>query len=55
MNKIYGIQYLRALAALSVVALHAGKRVEADLPEPLYHVLLLGHGGVSALVPVAVE
>ncbi len=47
MNKIYGIQYLRAFAALSVVALHAGKRVEADLPEPLYHVLLLGHGGVD--------
>ncbi|MCA0964022.1 acyltransferase family protein [Salipiger bermudensis] len=47
MNKIYGIQYLRAFAALSVVALHAGKRVEADLPAPLYDVLSLGHGGVD--------
>lgn len=47
MNKIYGIQYLRAFAALSVVALHAGKRVEEDLPALLYDVLLLGHGGVD--------
>lgn len=45
--RIRSIQYLRAIAALAVVALHASNRVEAHLPAPLGSVLHLGHAGVD--------
>ncbi|MGH1421203.1 MAG: acyltransferase family protein [Hyphomonas sp.] len=47
MNRVYTIQYLRALAALAVVALHAGKRVEPSLPDGVSSVLNFGHAGVD--------
>jgi exopolysaccharide production protein ExoZ len=47
MDRIHSIQYLRALAALSVVMLHASRRVEAALPEALADALLRGHAGVD--------
>lgn len=47
MQRLYSIQYLRAVAALSVVALHASNRVEAHLPDAAIHTLHLGHAGVD--------
>ncbi|GAA6210039.1 acyltransferase [Cognatishimia sp. WU-CL00825] len=47
MNRVYTIQYLRALAALAVVALHAGKRVQEALPDMVTTGLSLGHAGVD--------
>ncbi|MBT8155920.1 acyltransferase [Epibacterium ulvae] len=47
MQRLYSIQYLRAVAALSVVALHASNRVEAHLPDGVIHALHLGHAGVD--------
>ncbi len=41
------IQYLRALAALSVVTYHASVRVSENLPEAANAALYLGHGGVD--------
>ena len=47
MSKIHTIQYLRAVAALAVVALHAGARVEDALPGGIFALLKLGHAGVD--------
>ncbi|MDX1782428.1 MAG: acyltransferase family protein, partial [Thalassovita sp.] len=47
MNRIHTIQYLRAIAALAVVALHAGARVEGALPGGVSALLNLGHAGVD--------
>lgn len=47
MHKIHTIQYLRALAALAVVALHASNRVGADLPAGAGGWFGLGHAGVD--------
>ncbi|MCI5042829.1 MAG: acyltransferase [Donghicola eburneus] len=45
--KLHSIQYLRALAALAVVGLHASKRVEDQLPEAAIPLFQLGHAGVD--------
>ncbi|MGB3407801.1 MAG: acyltransferase [Jannaschia sp.] len=45
--RIRSIQYLRAIAALAVVALHASERVDAYLPAALDGGLHLGHAGVD--------
>lgn len=47
MSRVYTIQYLRALAALAVVTLHASKRVHDSLPEAMTSVFSLGHAGVD--------
>jgi exopolysaccharide production protein ExoZ len=47
MGRIHSIQYLRALAALVVVMLHASRRVEPALPAGLADGLLIGHAGVD--------
>ncbi len=47
MERLYSLQYLRALAALAVVALHAGNRVIDALPVNVSAVLALGHAGVD--------
>ncbi|ETX27235.1 acyltransferase family protein [Roseivivax isoporae] len=47
MNRIHAIQYLRALAALAVVALHTGKRAAESLPEGAVLWLPLGNAGVD--------
>lgn len=47
MDKVFTIQYLRALAALAVVGIHASNRVEAALPVPVHQALSLGHAGVD--------
>ena len=47
MTRIYTLQYLRALAALAVVALHGANRVADALPAALASVLALGHAGVD--------
>ena len=46
-NRVRSIQYLRAIAALSVVAYHASKRVEGELSETAEALFYLGHGGVD--------
>lgn len=47
MKRIYSIQYLRAVAALAVVALHTGKRAGAELPGGVKEWLELGNAGVD--------
>lgn len=47
MQRLYSIQYLRAFAALSVVALHASNRVTELLPTGVVDALHLGHAGVD--------
>ncbi|MBE9637071.1 acyltransferase family protein [Salipiger mangrovisoli] len=47
MKRIHSIQYLRAIAALSVVALHTGKRAGESLPGPVHDALPLGNAGVD--------
>ena len=44
-TRIRSIQYLRAVAAMSVVAFHASKRVEEGLSETAQGIFYLGHGG----------
>ncbi|MEM1040952.1 MAG: acyltransferase, partial [Pseudomonadota bacterium] len=46
-KRIRSIQYLRAIAALSVVAYHAGKRVETELSEAALALFHLGHVGAD--------
>ena len=46
-NRIRSIQYLRAIAALSVVAYHASERVRDGLAETALSLFHLGHGGVD--------
>lgn len=45
--RVRSIQYLRAIAALWVVAYHASKRVQTSLPESINDFFHLGHGGVD--------
>lgn len=47
MNRVYTIQYLRAIAALAVVIVHASKRVEDSLADSVNAFLVIGHGGVD--------
>ncbi len=47
MERLYAIQYLRAVAAISVVTLHAGHRVSETLPASLSVTMSLGHAGVD--------
>jgi exopolysaccharide production protein ExoZ len=53
MDRIYTLQYLRAVAALAVVALHASERVHALLPSVLSSLLALGHSGVDLFFAIS--
>ncbi|WP_299684369.1 acyltransferase [uncultured Tateyamaria sp.] len=46
-SRVRSIQYLRAVAALSVVAYHASKRVDEVFSETVIGIFHLGHGGVD--------
>lgn len=46
-GRVRSIQYLRAVAALSVVAYHASMRVSDALPAAAHELFHLGHGGVD--------
>lgn len=46
-SRVLSIQYLRAIAALMVVAYHAASRVEEDLPSFVTTNMDLGHAGVD--------
>lgn len=47
LDRVRSIQYLRAVAALSVVAYHASKRVDEAFSDTVIDIFFLGHGGVD--------
>lgn len=53
MNRVHSIQYLRAYAALVVVAFHAGLRVAETLPAAGPGLLYFGHSGVDVFFVIS--